>query len=109
MKAHEIATKAASLVGGDRETTHGNKLKNHAAIAAMWNGYLTARGKLSQIPLDALDVANMMETLKIARRCNGAHNDDDYVDGAGYASVAGEIAAEMERVTSSWVEAEKAR
>lgn len=101
MKAGEIANKAAELVGGDRERTHGNKLKNHAAIAAMWNGYLAARARPND-PLDALDVANMMEALKIARRCNGSHNPDDYIDGAGYASVAGEIAAEQERITASW-------
>jgi hypothetical protein len=108
MKAGAIASKAAELVGGDRETTHGNKLKNHAAIAAMWNGYLKAAGKL-HIELNAHDVANLMEALKIARRVNGALNMDDYIDGAGYAAVAGEIAAEMEKITASWVEAEKAR
>ena len=34
----------------------------------------------------------MLETFKIARRYSGSHNVDDYVDGAGYAGCAGEIA-----------------
>ena len=93
MKAEDIAKKAADLVGGDRQQQHGDKTANHAAIAALWNGIIEARkanGKTG--PLDALDVANMMEALKIARRYSGKHNDDDYVDAAGYAAVAGEIA-----------------
>jgi hypothetical protein len=93
MKASEIAQKAASLVGGDRNETHGDKILNHQKIAAVWNGILTAAGKQTPYPLDALDVANLMEGLKIARRYEGSLNMDDYVDGAGYAAVAGEIAA----------------
>lgn len=85
MKKHEIAQTAANLVGGNRNTTHGNALENHQKIAAVWNGILIAAGKRSMLPLDAHDVANMMEGLKIARR---------YL-GAGYAAVAGEIAGDM--------------
>lgn len=94
MKAGEIAAKAADLVGGDRETTHGNKLQNHAKIAMVWNGIMHAAGKPPAYPLNAHDVANLMEGLKIARRYSGTFNPDDYVDGAGYAAVAGEIAAQ---------------
>lgn len=95
MKAHEIATRAAELVGGDREKLHGDKALNLSNIAAVWNGILVAAGKPPRNPLDALDVANLMEGLKIARRYSGDFNLDDYVDGAGYASVAGEIASKM--------------
>ena len=45
--------------------------------------------------LDALDVANMLEAFKIARRYSGSHNIDDYVDGAGYAGCAGEVAEKL--------------
>lgn len=93
MKATAILMDAHKLVGGDREGSHGDKTVNHLAIAAIWNGYLLARTHSGKPPsLTALDVANMMEALKIARRLNGRHNDDDYVDGAGYAACAGEIA-----------------
>jgi hypothetical protein len=92
MKASEIATEAARLVNGDRNETHGDTLENHQAIADIWNGYMKARGGGPELnELDAHDVANMMECLKIARRLTGAFNADDYIDGAGYAAVAGEI------------------
>lgn len=94
MKAVEIATKAAEIVGGDRQKTHGDKVKNHAAIAQVWAGYFRARaisGKYYEI--GAEDVANLMELMKVARRLNGDFNPDDYIDGAGYAACAGEIAS----------------
>lgn len=91
MKASDIASRAAELVSGDRQTTHGDKTENHAKIAAVWNGVLIAAGKQPAAPLDAHDVANLMEAMKIARRYSGTFNVDDYIDGAGYAAVAGEI------------------
>ena len=94
MKASDILTRAAALVGGDREKTHGSKLRNHWNIATMWNAYLAIRREPAD-PLTALDVANMMELLKIARGQLGAHNPDDYFDRAGYAGCAGEIADEL--------------
>lgn len=97
MKAGEIASRAAQLVAGDRNVAHGDVVKTHAAIAEMWNAVLLAAGKAPDTPLDAHDVANMMEGLKIARRYQGAFNVDDYIDGAGYAAVAGQIMAERMR------------
>lgn len=97
MKAGATLAKASELVGTDRSQQHGPIFANHTAIAELWNGYLSARSysqKGGQSELDAADVANMMELLKVARRLNGAHNDDDYVDAAGYAAIAGEIASE---------------
>lgn len=105
MNAGEIAGRAAELVGGDRAKTHGDKTQNHNNIAAVWNGILMAAGKATPVPLNAHDVANLMEGLKIARRYAGSFNADDYVDGAGYAAVAGEIAAEQDRIDRSWAEA----
>jgi hypothetical protein len=95
MKAGEIANRAANLVGGDRNSSHGDIIRTHKNIAAVWNGILAAAGKTPAAPLDAHDVANLMEGLKIARRYGGSFNVDDYVDGAGYSSVAGEIAAAL--------------
>lgn len=92
MKATDIAMKAAQLVGGDRHDDHGDMLPSCQSVAALWNGYLLARvvtGKPRA--LNAEDVANMMELFKVSRRLNGRANPDDYVDGAGYASMAGEI------------------
>lgn len=96
MNAADICAKASELVGGDRAATHGDKLTNHDNIAALWFAYLH-NAFMPGFMLTALDVANMMELLKIARRMAGAHNIDDYVDGAGYAACAGEIAERMQK------------
>jgi hypothetical protein len=92
MKAHEIAERAASLVNGDRNHTHGEAKQNHANIAAHWNAYLHSRWPGCMVNLTPRDVACMMVLLKVARTCLGAHNLDDYVDAVGYASIAGDIA-----------------
>lgn len=82
-----ILQEAIDLVGGDRASNYGNMFENHQNIAKLWNGYLHNIKIVSPE-----DVANMMELLKIARRKTGAFNDDDYIDGAGYAAVAHECA-----------------
>ena len=91
MKAHEIAAKAADLVGGDRARQHGGKTENHRNIAAMWNAYLGWRLVEGGL-LTPRDVALMMALLKIARTKAGSHNPDDYVDLCGYGAIAGQIA-----------------
>lgn len=91
MKAHEIAAKAAELVGGDRDRQHGSKLDNFERIASMWNAYLSIRREPGA-PLDAVDVGHMMVAMKLARTQSGAVNVDDWLDMAGYASCAGEVA-----------------
>lgn len=95
LKAVDIAKTAADLVGGPRNHVHGDMLVNHQKIAAVWNGILTAAGKAGAAPLDAHDVATLMEGLKIARRYLGSFNRDDFVDGAGYAACAGEIRSRL--------------
>ena len=99
MQAVKILTTAAQLVGGDRAKTHGAKHPNHENIARLWNAYLENAGIIQSDEfgasrlLDATDVANMMILLKLARtQSGGIHNDDNYVDAAGYAGVAGECA-----------------
>lgn len=102
-KAGEVAAEAAKLVSGDRNNTHGDKVLNHLIIAALWNGYLQGRALTGDTRIGPEDVANMMECLKVARRLHGSYNPDDYVDGAGYAAVAGEIRDRMEKKDDSWV------
>jgi hypothetical protein len=99
--AASICADAATLVGGDRQVTHGDKTINFQNTADAWNAILRAKSRQfgwpppGGITLDALDVANMLEAFKIARRYSGSHNIDDYVDGAGYAGCAGEIAEKL--------------
>lgn len=97
--AGDILSTATGLVGGDRAAAHGDILTNYQNVADIWNGVLKAkfRQRRSYMPhdmleLSALDCLNMMEALKIARRYSGSHNLDDYIDGAGYAGCAGEVA-----------------
>lgn len=94
MRARDILNTAASLVSGDRNLQHGNIRENFEAIADLWTAIIKASGNGLDTPLDGHDVANMMEALKIARRYYGAYNDDDYVDGAGYAAIAGQLKSE---------------
>ena len=92
MKAPEIAAMAADLVSGDRDRVHGAKGKNFADIAAFWTTYLQRRFPGFTGVLDGTDAALMGDLLKTARTVSGKHNPDDYVDKAGYAACAGEIA-----------------
>lgn len=103
--AKGVLMDAAEIVGGERAAQHGPKLDNHNKIAAVWNGILQASGKAGVTPLNAHDVANMMEGLKIARRYTGDFNRDDYVDGAGYAACAYEIREMMAKIAKTyWVD-----
>tara|TARA_R110000737_G_scaffold90025_1_gene122452 strand:- start:101 stop:427 length:327 start_codon:yes stop_codon:yes gene_type:complete len=93
MPAKQVLDQALALLSGDRANTHGPMWENHENIAMLWNGYLHNRDTLT-----ASDVANMMELLKIARRKLGTFNEDDYVDGAGYAAVSLQCAEEKEKI-----------
>jgi hypothetical protein len=88
VKAEDIASKAASLVSGDRAVTHGDKAANLGNIATIWNAWFRMTGATE---LTGADVAELMELLKVARRHSGTYNVDDYIDGAGYAAVTGEL------------------
>jgi hypothetical protein len=89
-----ICRQAAKLVEGDRADTHGDALVVHAGIALSWNAYLAGR-LASAFELSPKDVALMMALVKIERTKHGQHNPDNYVDLAGYAGIAGEIAAAL--------------
>ena len=91
MTTTEILTKAQKLVSDDRAKTHGDKIVNHENIARLFSAYLTNKFQ-AVININAEDVAQLMTLLKIARSQAGQHNIDDYVDGAGYQAIAGEIA-----------------
>lgn len=99
MRAGEFLDRARALVAGDRAKSHGDKLDNHENIAALWDAYVRRAAYMKHrlhVPPSTIgpeDVASMMELLKVARRLAGDFNEDDFVDGAGYAAVAGEIAS----------------
>ena len=89
MTREEVLQAAQQIVCADREKQYGSPEDNFAAISQYWAYY-------TGLDLTPLDVANMMILLKLARESSGHHKDDNYIDIAGYASCAAEI-AERER------------
>lgn len=100
-----VLTDAMQCVCTDREAQYGTPENNFAVIADFWNVYekskLKSSGKttyesngdwVTEYPLDAHDVAIMMCLLKIARIASGQTKADNYIDLAGYAACAGEVA-----------------
>lgn len=102
MKAHEIAQKAASLVSGDRNETHGDARQNCQNIARLWTAYLQAKFRNGRVlNLNGEDVSHLMNLLKIARTMSGTHNPDDHIDAVGYAAIAGELAGDNAEIAAS--------
>lgn len=85
MNRKETLKKAMECVLGQREQDYGTPENNFERIAGLWSVYLG--GKIS-----AVDVAMMMALLKIARIAAGSGKEDSFVDLAGYAACAAEIA-----------------
>jgi len=83
---------ALDLTSGDRAKQHGDKKQNHQNIADLWNAYFGVEAVTGYRYFTAHDVAVCMCLLKIARLKSGTHNPDNYVDLAGYAGIAAEIA-----------------
>lgn len=94
MTRREILGTAAAIVTQDREEQYGKAEDNFGLIAELWAPYIRescaeAGADVSILPED---VAIMMSLLKIARIATGQPKVDNFVDLAGYAACAGEIA-----------------
>ena len=81
----DILDAAKVCVCGGREQDYGTPENNFKLIARLWSAYTGWQ-------IAAEDVALMMVLLKIARIKAGRGTADCYVDLAGYAACAGEIA-----------------
>lgn len=90
-----IALKAAELVSGDRQEAYGDVMLGLGRIALMWNGLLTIAGKAPKRPIDEHDVAQMMVNLKQARCYTGPLRIDNFIDEAGWSTIAGEAASRI--------------
>lgn len=90
MNRSEILETARKCVCGEREQDYGRPEDNFNRIAALWSAY-------TGHTFTAVDVAMMMALLKIARIKTGTGTSDSFVDLAGYAACAGEIASEESR------------
>ena len=88
MTRTEILEKANECVCGDREQDYGSPEDNFGIIAKLWSTYL-------DFDIAAVDVAMMMSLLKVARVKSGRTHEDNFVDLAGYAACAGEIAGKV--------------
>lgn len=94
MTRAEILDAAKKCVTGGRDDDYGQPEDNFDAIARLWKAYIeTAHPEEVDCSIfpDAVDVAVMMALVKIARIAK-TWNADSFVDLAGYAACAGEIA-----------------
>lgn len=85
MKRAEILEAARVCVCGEREQDYGTPENSFTLIGKLWTAYMGT-------PFTPKDVAMMMALLKVAR-IKGGDKADSFVDLAGYAACAGEIAA----------------
>ena len=94
--AVEFIDTAMKYVGGPRSETHGSKGLCFRAMDAA-DSFLETLRKLRGKPLaPGVESAIRMITYKICRIYAGSYNPDDYIDIAGYAGCAGEIAVQAE-------------
>lgn len=88
MDRKDILATATAYITKDRAATHGNAEDNFAAIADGWEWWLNIRKGGHLTPHD---VAMMMVIFKIARAASNSEHTDNFIDGAGYFALAGEI------------------
>lgn len=86
-----VLSAARRCVVGDRDVEYGPPEDVFADIADLWSAY-AGDGREYTV----LDVAHMMVLLKMARAKHDPKHTDNYVDIAGYAACAAELAEEWE-------------
>lgn len=97
MTRAEILECARVCVCDEREQDYGTPEDNFTTIGLLWSVYLRAAYPELQMvmainSITPKDVATMMALLKVARIATGSSK-DSYIDLAGYAALAGEIAS----------------
>lgn len=91
MKREDILKGAHTCVCTDRNKQYGEPEDSFKAIADTWTGYLRAKGY--DITITSTDAALMLIQFKIARSLTAKiQKPDTFVDIAGYAACAGELA-----------------
>jgi hypothetical protein len=88
MNRSQILDTAKTYINKDRAATHGDMENNFETIARYWSVHL-------DVPIDAVDVAVMMNLLKVARIKSNPSHIDNWVDGAGYLACGGELATSI--------------
>ena len=94
MKRNEILESAIRCVCGDREQDYGTPEKNFELIGELRTKYLKAKcvSPEADVCINGEDVATLMCLFKIARIATGRGKTDSFIDLAGYAACAGELA-----------------
>lgn len=89
----DVLDEAKGVVTGERQDQYGKPEDSFATIAGYWNVYLNAIHALTPggPGLTALDADHMLTLMKIARMTGGKNKRDNYVDLAGYATIAGDV------------------
>lgn len=90
----EILEAAMRCVCGDREQDYGTPERNFELIGELWTTYLKAKcvSPEADVCINGEDIATMMCLFKIARIATGRGKADSFIDLAGYAACAGELA-----------------
>ena len=83
-----ILETAEACVCRDRQDQYGKPEDSFSEIAMLWTAY-------TGNDISPVDVAQMMILLKVARAKGNPKHQDNWIDIAGYAACAGEIAAEI--------------
>lgn len=95
-KRQEILEKAIDLTTGDRNKTYGSPLHNLTCMAMMVEAYLRGLGwSHNGAPLDAVDMAVIMDLVKNSRIAMNKLHLDNYIDASAYSAIAGECAEKL--------------
>ena len=94
MNRTEILEEAEKIISHDREQQYGKPEDSFGLIAKLWEPYIKEKcvGGDTDVCILPDDVAIMMALLKIGRIATGQAKADNYIDGVGYLSIAGEMA-----------------
>lgn len=106
MKRVQILEIAADLVSGDRDKAYGDAFTNMMNLAELLTAYLEIQTKGRVIGVDgenltgiyaltAVDAANIMVLVKMARTVSPSCGIDTFIDMAAYAAIAGECYEEQ--------------
>lgn len=103
MTRKEILVKAIEAITQEKPDAYGRPEDNFQQIADLWMPYLKSKCVGGDVSIGPEDVAIMMVLFKVARMATGKPGyADNYIDIAGYAACAGEIATKLPHDEYSW-------
>lgn len=96
MNREMILHTARQCVCNDRERDYGAPDRSLTVVANLWTAYVNATNTLDKderpVEITAEEAAVMLALLKVGRIAAGSAKEDNYIDLAGYAAIAGELA-----------------